>query len=827
MTIKSDKEKQQPPPVPVPVPVPGAPTNPPLPPPQSSPKHPLPATLPPPIHPPQSIAHLKFLTALTHLKDTITRTPRLFGIDDGASQHGSGSANGSRSGRYDDDLQPRDEICARVREKVWQVFVSRAVERFTVWWKTRRADGMMGRGRVTVTVSGLKRFEVDPENGEALGMGIEREALPPLDVLMVWHTFMLNPRAYLEDCLRSGKMNLWATPFPLRQIAECITVTPDGEYKYAPGLPALETWVRETDRHWDNIDDPLTYQLECLSCRRLNEVPWTTARVRVLASRSGAGGFKGATGYADAWFGARCRGCETELNHETLPMLRFHLDNIALLNEELPLPGTLFNPNGVVKTKSRHKWTAKWTQLSPNYYFLHFGKPFLDVMRAEQEKEEVEEGKEKPEINSIRHIANLIRMDLYRRDRKIKALDLHTDLRSERLFGGTGGKGRATLRRMMSRYWGGNSSIFALDLVGAVIRQGAFIDKMDKLGWISLTSEEKALEELMDRFANKYNVFWSIIVNNPSRLVVPTLDVDLIWHTHQLSPKEYYSHCIETTSKRKPVRFIDHNDKIDEGRLSDSFEWTAKQYRKATKGGVYSECLCWYCEATRGVGLLDRLSLSSSPKKTTQDTTEEKSTQTGAHVSAHNAVRTKGSILKGKRKKLDKLIANHQRTESREDNPGSKTNPSPKRTGLFFAPDTRVHRDAYINNPSCMNGSTGARGNCITGTCSASMAAGSCGGSSFRASCATTERNHGSGFGFIENSRGARIRAGTFFYSRRRGFVHVVVVVVFYHSIQHQHQQLSLCKSDDFFTDFPDSNNFDKNRTRYKHIFHARDSSYM
>jgi hypothetical protein len=34
-------------------------------------------------------------------------------------------------------------------------------------------------------------------------------------------------------------------------------------------------------------------------------------------------------------------------------------------------------------------------------------------------------------------------------------------------------------RRMMSRYWE-NLGPFAVDLVGAVIRQGTFVDKMDK-----------------------------------------------------------------------------------------------------------------------------------------------------------------------------------------------------------------------------------------------------------------------------------------------------------------------------------------------------------
>lgn len=130
-----------------------------------------------------------------------------------------------------------------------------------------------------------------------------------------------------------------------------------------------------------------------------------------------------------------------------------------------------------------------------------------------------------------------------------------------------------------------------MDLVGAVIRQGSFVQKMHKLNWIHSHSLSD-LPQLMEKFIVKYDIFWKIIVENPSHMVVPTLDVDLVWHTNQLAPRKYYNYSIITTERKKPIRFIDHNDKIDEGRLSDSFEWTIKQYRKAIGGKVYSECLC-------------------------------------------------------------------------------------------------------------------------------------------------------------------------------------------------------------------------------------------
>lgn len=48
-------------------------------------------------------------------------------------------------------------------------------------------------------------------------MSVE-EALITVDVLMVWHSFMLNPRTYLEDCLRFGMMGLWKTGLPWKAV---------------------------------------------------------------------------------------------------------------------------------------------------------------------------------------------------------------------------------------------------------------------------------------------------------------------------------------------------------------------------------------------------------------------------------------------------------------------------------------------------------------------------------------------------------------------------------------------------------------------------------
>jgi hypothetical protein len=95
----------------------------------------------------------------------------------------------------------------------------------------------------------------------------------------------------------------------------------------------------------------------------------------------------------------------------------------------------------------------------------------------------------------------------------------------------------------------------------------------------------------MGRFLTKYDRFFHIIMANPDQVVVPTVDIDLIWHTHQLSPGRYYNFAVENTGS-----YIDHQDKIEENKLSEAFEWTTKTYQNQFQE-VYSECTCWYCES--------------------------------------------------------------------------------------------------------------------------------------------------------------------------------------------------------------------------------------
>lgn len=94
----------------------------------------------------------------------------------------------------------------------------------------------------------------------------------PLDVLMVWHSFMLNPRDYYEDCIKFGLKDLWATGMPWVTVNEAI----DNDFNYHVPENGQREFVELTGHQWDNGDDSLIKIIQCPACNKLTEVPWTT-----------------------------------------------------------------------------------------------------------------------------------------------------------------------------------------------------------------------------------------------------------------------------------------------------------------------------------------------------------------------------------------------------------------------------------------------------------------------------------------------------------------------------------------------------------------------
>lgn len=465
----------------------------------------------------------------------------------------------------------------------------------------------------------------------------------------------------------------------------------------------------QTGHAWDNLEGPPSKTLACLRCKEKLDVPWTTA-TSIGCDPDVA--FAHCTGFADKSFRVQCPVCRFSITHANLQVFYFRDDMKALLKDGTPMPGTQLGLRGTPAEPSNRDSSF------PNRLITNGIK--VELLQL---TDPVERGD-----SSMESIRSLLGQSLKNRRllRQVNETVLPGDLsNAEGIF----------IRRMMSSYWD-NASPFSLDLVGAVIRQGSFIEQMEQLNWIQSPSLLSTLSSLVA----KYGVFWDIMVNNPDHVVVPTLDVDLAWHTHQLSPARYYAfstHKIRNT-------LVDHDDKVDENKISDAFEWTSKQYEKLTGGKSYSECTCWYCEAVReslvpSLSSLTSISSTLAGRTTSASSssvsTDAQGANTKPHISSHNAVHALGQASpRASEIKADQLRKSWERARKRKQRASRKLSQEPASQGAEIPSQVRIwdvlcdapqhgsymhnpgiHGDVYPFDPLYMNVAPGAPGNCVAG----------------------------------------------------------------------------------------------------------------
>lgn len=124
-------------------------------------------------------------------------------------------------------------------------------------------------------------------------------------------------------------------------------------------------------------------------------------------------------------------------------------------------------------------------------------------------------------------------------------------------------------------------------LVEAVQRQASFVDKMERQLWIRSPAIEGTLQRAIDR----YSKFLKLLKLYPKMMLVPTLDIDLVWHTHQCSPSRYDAGTLKVAGRR-----INHDDKLGEAVLKPGLTSTKDLFR-IRFGQEYQICQCWDCEA--------------------------------------------------------------------------------------------------------------------------------------------------------------------------------------------------------------------------------------
>ncbi|KAI1880428.1 hypothetical protein JX265_002049 [Neoarthrinium moseri] len=540
------------------------------------------------------LVHLKLLRAFEQLKSKIGYTDGLWEI-------------------WDSRALGNVEVLAKLREKRWALYVARAVDRYQAWWKSFVPDMLTEKDI-------LKRSpEGNPSRYAQFAAAHEpmrwtKDILPPPDVLLVWHTHMLNPRIYLEDCLRVGYGSLWSTGLPWNVIDGII----NRNFEFTSSNERVSNWVHRTETQWDNMQDVMSKDIKCPVCSTILDVPWTTCGQ--APDSKGKPGLVG-QGYGDGSFSSSCKNCNAVVDDDVLRAAKFRDDLKNLVTKDWPMPGTMLD----IKNGLNNLQDADSDQLFPNR-LVRLGL-LVEVTSAFEPGNPT-----KPSVMFIRDkIQDITAHPTYR----------HSNDQLKKIDKGISGVGtvvphrlsrnaRVQTRSMMSRYWE-NSSIFGLELRGAVMRQGVFCEKMFKINWLESPTAKFTMEKLL----KKYERFFEILAAHPDQIVTPTLDVDLAWHTHQLSPKDYYHFTVKKTGS-----LTDHNDKVDEDKLAVSFDWMAKEYQEKY-GEVYSECTCWFCESLRfknASSLKSRITTNKASATSDAWRSEAQGAREPLHISSHPSV---------------------------------------------------------------------------------------------------------------------------------------------------------------------------------------------
>lgn len=589
------------------------------------------------------VCHLKLLEAFYCMRQKVESLKSLFATSD------------------------MDENIAK--ERRWAVFVSRAVDRFEKWWNCLVVESLEPE---LLKVSNDKSKM--PSRCPPRGKLIEPNKLPPLDVLMVWHAFLLNPMVYAEDCWRFGVDGvIWSTEFPWKMVNESI----DSEYIYRVTEKHKAYFESKTGLQWNNLDDYPEDKEKTVQCVRCG--------AQFGALFSPVGNTYTSHCYTNNNFEVTCPQCNGIVSHDTLRVNKFIKDVQSYYKNGTCFPGTLVNVySGFFNPPNKSC-------------------PIYNALEDPGVKEQIRTLSDNPSMMNVMSIMNTFFGDEKRKSRR-KAIQY------DGYF----------IRRLMSHYWD-NSSSFALDLEGAVHRQGTFIQKMHQNDWLHCPSLLNVVPGMIDKYAN----FFQLIRNNASLMAVPTLDVDLVWHTHQLSANAYFNY-----STINAWKFIDHDDKVKETTLTDCFTRTVRLYESTFKK-IYSECMCWFCLATREHGP-NKNPFSKSPQDALYDATikgvyNPSRSDSKAHISAHNSVPVKGqrgyyhAFLKSDYEEA------HKRVQKRAKKLGR---PIPPMCALQSQPDdsswhaTEFNPKLYGTPPLWMADGGSGYGDCCSGTCGAAISSG-------------------------------------------------------------------------------------------------------
>ncbi|KAL5631281.1 hypothetical protein ACGC1H_006961 [Rhizoctonia solani] len=410
-------------------------------------------------------------------------------------------------------------------EVKWAIYLLRADYRFGIW-----IDKVVNR----------------PERQRGEITELTDAEIPPIDVLLLLHTYFLNPVGYYEDSDSRYPCLKLIGGFPLNRVGSMMRKEETQVY-YTPTLSQIEEWELRTQEPFElllstTLSDTIT--LTCPMCSNPDmTAPWLTEPTLVDLGDTTAVG----KGYAQSGFTVECQACGEVVTKATLRAERFVREFVRVRDQI---------------RREKEAWFVN-SLINPHTYKPS---PSLASSFAKLCVEGIHNLDETPQLSAHIALGSYFDWNLSEAQRLIEA----------------GFKRKGSTRAWMGdsisrlfRAFRHNSSV-SVDLPGAVLRQEKFTSQILSLG------SSLSLTDLI----TQYHTFLDLCAHHPGKALVPTLMIDLGWHTHMLSGEGYRDDCWRLFEK-----MVGHEDKVEEGKLASSFDETARLW-KARFGENYSTCGC-------------------------------------------------------------------------------------------------------------------------------------------------------------------------------------------------------------------------------------------
>lgn len=547
--------------------------------------------------------HLKLLAAFKQLRTCVQDggpgvmhstsaelgedVPPPYSKEDDHANQATSSSSGSpqqqqQSSATGTSLPPQlDDTSNADKEARWTELLTRALIRFDRWLHLLIADASRGQApRMQLTDLHLEPFKEHPikDKGPFLSAApLPARLLPPLDVALIWHCYMLNPARFIDDSMRIDHLRVLAGfQFPMRDVAAKLVHTENG-FEYQVPHETIGLFEMKLQMPFD------PFAAMRVSTSVLVDCPSPTCTGRTSMDYSEL------TRNPD--WSTKCECCLQQINNNTCKGGRLFSDleswcaSTDMDRSGFRLRGGTFSPrdarpffkdpfNPLLDRLFANKRTR--TPLNADLHNVATWTPDEDVLGI------IKSGNRSPgEIFStsldIIHMADVLRnaavqvvpTKLFSATKRLEIVRVRTD--------------------MLMRYYIDSHPLtdFSLDLITAARRQESFIDEMKHLGWLDDGPSNDDLQNAMTR----YKKWLRLLSLYPSYFLSPTLDIDLIWHTHQLS-HVYYTDCYLILG-----RFLDHDDRVEKGDLKLAFQKTTDLWRKQYKQ-PYSLCGCCRHDST-------------------------------------------------------------------------------------------------------------------------------------------------------------------------------------------------------------------------------------